>query len=494
MDILRSRAGILIRHHCVYLMVTGMMDHVHFIGIGGTGLSAMAIVLLEKGYTVSGSDRILSPLAIRVREAGGQVFSGHRPENISGADIVVQSSAIPEDNPEVQAARAASIPVMKRSEFLPRLMLGQRCIAIAGTHGKTTTTAMVAWMLTNLGLDPSFIIGGVSHDLGTNARAGKGEYFVIEADEYDRMFLGLAPDIAVVTNIEYDHPDYFKTQEEYFQAFLAFAERMKEDGILIACSDDPGSSRLLKAADASGKAAASYGMHSAASVYRLVEVSQGIGGSQSIDVLIKQNQYSLQLQIPGAHNALNALAALAVADQLGLPLYPALQALEQYSGTERRFQIHPPMAGITVIDDYAHHPTEIRATLAAARGRYSTQEIWAVWQPHTFSRTRTLEPKFVSAFGEADHVLVTEIYAARESLPEDGYSAKNMVARIDHPDVHLVPTLDEATDYLLSRLKPGAVVIVLSAGDADQISKNILSRLEQSATDPGLNEPAQLCC
>jgi UDP-N-acetylmuramate--alanine ligase len=475
-------------------MLTDMIDHVHFIGVGGTGLSAMAIVLLEKGYTVSGSDRVLSPLALRVRHAGGQVFSGHRPEYISGADIVVRSSAIAEDNPEVQAARAAGIPVMKRSEFLPQLMVGQRCIAIAGTHGKTTTTAMVAWMLNNLGLDPSFIIGAVSYDLGANARAGKGEYFVVEADEYDRMFLGLAPDVAVVTNIEYDHPDYFKTQEEGFQAFLEFANRLKEDGILIACSDDPGSSRLLKAAATSGKAAVSYGMLAAESGYRLVGVSQGTGGSQSIVVLIQGKQHGLRLQIPGAHNALNALAALAVADQLGLPLYPAMLALEQYSGTERRFQVHPSAAGITVIDDYAHHPTEIRATLAAARGRYSAQEIWAVWQPHTFSRTRALEPEFVSAFGEADHLLVTEIYAAREALPADGYSAKNVVARIDHADVHFVPTLDEATDYLLTKLKPRAVVIVLSAGDADQISKNILSRLEQSATDPGLNEPAQLCC
>jgi UDP-N-acetylmuramate--alanine ligase len=222
------------------------MTHVHFIGIGGSGLSAIARIMLESGYVVSGSDRQLTPVAEQLSQAGVQIMIGHHPDHVDGADLVIRSSAVSDDNLEVIAARASGIPVLKRAEFLDKLTADRQVIAVAGTHGKTTTTAMLSWMLTDLGLDPSFIIGGISHNLGTNAHAGNGDYFIIEADEYDRMFLGLRPGLAVVTSVEHDHPDCFPTPEDYFRAFEEFANRVDENGNLIACVDDPGSARLIQ--------------------------------------------------------------------------------------------------------------------------------------------------------------------------------------------------------------------------------------------------------
>lgn len=464
------------------------MPHVHFIGIGGTGLSAIARVLLESGYTVSGSDRQLSPLAENLQAAGARVCIGHQAENIDGAELVIRSSAIPDDNPEVQAAQAAGIPVLKRADFLGRLMADRTGIAVAGTHGKTTTTAMIAWMLTKLGQDPTFIIGGVSKNLGTNAHAGKGRPFVIEADEYDRMFLGLLPEIAVVTNIEHDHPDCFPTAEKYYQAFLAFAARLSTDGILLACRNDSGAARLLEDAARSGERVLSYGIPDASKPFSmnldcqardLQSVSSaGFRFQAYLRLPSGETSTQISLQAPGEHNVCNALAALAVAGWMGLPLAQAAQALSEYSGTGRRFDVIGEAGGVTVIDDYAHHPTEIRMTLAAARARFPERELWAVWQPHTYSRTRSLFQAFTDSFDDADHVLVTEVYPAREPVSAT-FSSRQLVAAMKHPDAHYAADLPYATSVLLGRLKPGDVLLVLSAGDADQISANVLSALEE---------------
>jgi UDP-N-acetylmuramate--alanine ligase len=468
-------------------MVSATMKHVHLIGIGGSGLSAIALVLLERGLMVSGSDRQASPATQRLQEAGARVDIGHRAANVMGADLVLRSSAVRDDNVEVQAAQAAGIAVFKRMDFLASLMADQRGIAVAGTHGKTTTTAMIAWMLTALGYSPSYIIGGVSINLKNNAHAGKGQYFVIEADEYDRMFLGIHPWLAVVTNIEHDHPDCFPTPEDFYRAFRSFGEQVQEGGALVACGEDPGAARLLTDMRAVGRRALSYG------------IQQGTGGAGDYDYQARKlaandrggftfeawrgaNRLAqpIPLQVPGLHNVLNALAALSVADLLGVSLDEAAEALAGYRGVGRRFEVRDEVGGVTIIDDYAHHPTEIRATLAAARARYPGRRIWAVWQPHTYSRIRALFDEFANAFTDSDGVLVTEIYAAREAAPADGFSGRQIAEAISaacltangskSQGVYFTPGLEDARNVLLDHTRPGDVVIILSAGDADQLA------------------------
>lgn len=457
------------------------MTHVHFIGIGGSGLSAIARIMLESGYVVSGSDRQLTPVAEQLSQAGVQIMIGHHPDHVDGADLVIRSSAVSDDNLEVVAARASGIPVLKRAEFLGKLTADRQVIAVAGTHGKTTTTAMLSWMLTDLGLDPSFIIGGISHNLGTNAHAGNGDYFIIEADEYDRMFLGLRPGLAVVTSVEHDHPDCFPTPEDYFRAFEEFANRVDENGILIACVDDPGSARLIQQVKLLGRNNTSYGFRPILNQfhpdYEAIDIKLNEIGCYQF-TLIKNGQAfaEVSLQVPGEHNVRNALGTLAVADNLNLSLVEAAKSLGDFQGTGRRFEIRGEVAGITVIDDYAHHPSEIRATLSSARARYGSHALWVAWQPHTYSRTRLLFKEFASAFIDADHVLVTEVYGAREESPGD-FSAVQLVEAMNHNDAHFVPGIKEATDYLIDRLSVGDILLVLSAGDGDQISANIMESL-----------------
>ncbi len=468
-----------------------MEKRVHLIGIGGTGLSAIARVLLESGSRVSGSDRALSPLAQALQEAGATIHIGHRAENVQGADLVVRSSAIPDDNVEVQAAQAAGIPVLKRSDFLGQLMVDHFAIAVAGSHGKTTTTAMIAWMLSALGQDPSYIIGGVSANLGANAHAGGGKAFVIEADEYDRMFLGLQPNLAVVTNVEHDHPDCFPTEQGFYQAFLDFTGRLAQGGTLLGCADDPGAARLLADAKRQGKRSLAYGLRTTHHDYCARNLRSNKTGGYTFDVVWSQPPSTavlcpaVKLQVPGEHNVLNALAALAVAHQMSLPVEQASRTLEAFRGTGRRFELRGEAQGVTVIDDYGHHPTEIRATLQAAQARYPGRPLWAVWQPHTYSRTRTLLDAFAQAFDQADCVLITDIYAARESAPQDGFSARQVVSAMRHPEVHYTPDLAQATGYLLARLQPGVVLLVLSAGDADQISTHVLAALQERRNGNG---------
>jgi UDP-N-acetylmuramate--alanine ligase len=465
---------------------------VHFIGIGGTGLSAIARVLLESGYQVTGSDRSLSPLARALQAEGARVAIGHRAENIEGAEVVVRSSAIPDDNVEVVAAREQGIPVLKRSDFLASLMEERLGIAVAGTHGKTTTTAMIAWMLTYMGQDPTFITGGVLNNLGTNAHAGQGQAFVIEADEYDYMFLGLKPKLAVITNIEHDHPDCYPTAEDFFQAFDRFALQVGNDGTLLVCANDGGSTRLGQVAKARGQKVLSYAIrysNNGSTPQPVAYVAEAITpnpqGGLSFEAMctLPGNNFGLHepvnLRVPGRHNVQNALAALAVAHQLKLPVDQAGEALSDFRGTGRRFEVRGVVNAITVIDDYAHHPTEIRATLSAARMRFPKSRLWVVWQPHTYSRTRLLFHDFISAFDQADHVLVTEIYAARESQPDDGFSSQQVVAAMTYPGATYSADFSQAATFLVNRLLPGDVLIVLSAGDADQISTQVLDQLKE---------------
>lgn len=455
------------------------MTHYHFIGIGGAGLSPIARVLLEQGHQVSGSDLVLSPMAAELQDMGVQVFLGHDAANVTGADIVIRSSAIPDSNVEVSAAMNAHVPVVKRADFLQFLTAEKKVIAVAGTHGKTTTTAMIATCLADAGLDPSYVIGGTSKNLGKSAHAGSGGYFVIEADEYDRMFLGLTPEILVVTNIEHDHPDCFPTREEYFQAFLDLTIKVDPNGVLIACSDHLGSRGLLESVKGHMQVF-SYGMHED-SDYRLKNIHHYPGCGVSFTFIFNGYAGEVNLPIPGEHNAYNAAAAIAAVYTAGVRMENAIESLSLYTGTGRRFDIQGEVQGITIIDDYAHHPTEIRATLSAARCRYPDQQIWAVWQPHTYSRTQQLFDEFKNAFSDADHVIVTEIYASREKKQD--YSSKEVVQRMSHPDARQIAELNDVIDFLKQNLRSGDVLLVLSAGDADQISRDVLQHFKQLGGD-----------
>ncbi len=458
------------------------MEHIHLIGIGGSGLAPIATVLLERGYTVSGSDRLASPNLQRLREAGAQIFIGQSPENILGADKVIRSSAIPDDNVEVRAAVSAGIPVYKRMDFLDELMTGQKGIAVAGAHGKTTTTAMIASILYDLGLDPSFVTGSVIIGLGINARDGRGDYFVIEADEYDHMFLGLHPWIAVVTNIEHDHPDCYPTQQEFYRAFQEFKDRLMPGGVLVACADDAGAARLASEAQKEGRQVLTYGIRQSDCSYCAGNIVPNGEGGLSFSLVRKGVVIVPQvvLRIPGEHNVLNALAALSVTDYLGLPIGDTAADISKFRGTGRRFEIRGEVNGILLINDYAHHPTEIRATLSAARARFPKNRIWAVWQPHTYTRTRVFFEDYLDSFGNADCVLVTEIFAAREKAPADHFSARQFVeAMAGKPKsvqskIFFAPDLDEAEDILLTQIQTGDVVIILSAGDADRVNEKLM--------------------
>ena len=457
------------------------MVHIHMIGIGGTGLSAIARVLLESGYTVTGSDRAASPFTRDLSAAGLTIHIGHLADNVQGADLVIRSSAIPDDNVEVVRARQVGIPVLKRADFIGSLMETKLGIAIAGTHGKTTTTSMLAWVLTSLGQDPTFISGGTVVNLGVNARSGKGNAFVIEADEYDRMFLGLKPVIEVVTNVEHDHPDCYPTPVDFQKAFLDFVNLLPINGSLVACVEDSGARMLYQVAKTKNTNVFAYGIASATmdgeiqmdSYCKDLVAHENSGFS--FQACISGQSVHLTLRVPGIHNVLNALAVLTVIQIMGLPLPSAAAALEEFLGAGRRFEICGKVNGITIIDDYAHHPTEIRATLSAARSMYPGHRLWAVWQPHTYSRTRTLFNDFLAAFDNADYVLVTEIYAAREKSQD--FSSAQIVNAMTHPSARYSGSLENTINTLVSLLQPGDVVLVLSAGNADSVSKKVLTHL-----------------
>ena len=455
-----------------------MGARIHFVGIGGAGLSAIANVLLDEGYLVSGSDQQATLATDQLAARGVGVAIGHRAENVAGAECVVVSSAIPSDNPEIVEARARGIPVVKRAELLGRMMQDRRGVAVAGTHGKTTTTAMIAHILLDAGLGPTFIVGGVIGSLGTNARAGIGP-FVIEADEYDRMFLGLRPWAAVVTNIEHDHPDCYPTFDAMLDAFGEFVDLVPDDGVLVACSDNHSARELAERQQRKNKSVALYGLNQDAA-WRAVDAQPNNAGGNDYVVLREgQSAGLVRLRVPGLHNVANSLAALIVAERLGVPLARARESLTEFRGVLRRFEIKGEAAGVTVVDDYGHHPSEIKATLAAARARFPGRGLWAVFQPHTYSRVRLLLDEFAAAFSDVDHVIVTAIYAAREH-DTLGISGQDILARMNDKrrrDARYIADLDEAASYLLSNVRPGDVVITLSAGDGNRVGVKLLQEL-----------------
>ena len=449
---------------------------VHLIGIGGAGLSAIATVLLQQGYTVSGSDMAASEEVDRLRRLGAKVNIGHNADNLGNPDVVVFSSAVQGDNPEIVAAQARGLPVLKRPAWLGQMMTGKRGIAVAGTHGKTTTTAMLALLLTQTEQSPTYIIGGFVPQLNTNAAAGDGELFVIEADEYDHTFLSLKPDIAIITNIEWDHPDIYPTADDYTQAFIDFAALLPDPGNLILCGDDPGTETIKQA----HPNALTYGLNPA-NTWRAVDLQPNRFGGTSFHVQHRVQQGAkretvqpVALHVPGEHNVCNALAAIVAAHLTGLSIERAGQGLTGFKGTGRRFELKGEANGVTIIDDYAHHPTEIRASLAAARTQFGERPIWAVFQPHTYSRTKLLLAEFAAAFQDADHAILLDIFSSARERDDGSISSRDILSRMQHPDARHIGPIPAAISYLRQHLSPGDVLITLGAGDGYKVGEAVL--------------------
>lgn len=460
--------------------------HIHLVGIGGSGLSAIAFVLLGQGYVVTGSDQQENEITQALINSGADVFYGHDSSQIAQADVVLISSAIPNDNPEIIAAYSSGIPVMKRAEFLGILMKGTFGIAVAGSHGKTTTTGMLAQIMLEANLDPTIVVGGVLPSIDGNGRAGNSKYFLIEADEYDHMFLGLRPKLAVVTNVEYDHPDLFMTQTDYKKAFQVFVEQLPQDGRLVICSDDSGALELANSVGSLDIIIERYGLENAD--WQAVELRLNqLGGT---DFLVENGaDYKglIRLRVPGVHNVRNALAAIVVASALGIEFAIVRKALAEFGGIGRRFEIVGEVGNVIVIDDYAHHPTEIQVTLAAARQRFPGRRIWAVWQPHTFSRTEKLLDEFALSFIDADRVVALDIYRSREYDPRNIETA-DVLEKMNHPYAQHVSGIDDAAEFILDRIIPGDIIITLTAGDGNQVGQAVLAGLAKRINGGGLTD------
>ena len=453
--------------------------HVHLVGIGGSGISAIARVLLGRGFTVSGSDQQGNALTEALKDAGATIYIGHKAEQIAGANALVISSAIPVDNPEIAAARSMDIPVLKRADFLGHLMKDKVGIAISGSHGKTTTTGMITQILLKASVDPTVIVGGVLPTLGTNGRYGQGPHFVIEADEYDNMFLGLKPSFIVLTSIEHDHPDVFPTISDYLHAFQQFVALLPSNGHLIACVDDEGVNQLLTNTSLNHINVIQYSLDSdTPAEYRALDIrSNSQGGS---DFLIERSGQIIglaRIRVPGTHNVSNALAATIVGLQNGFDFSVIRTALADFGGMVRRFEITGTVGGVTIIDDYAHHPTAIRTTLAAARQRFPGRRLWAVWQPHTYSRTKLLLSEFANSFDQADRVIALDIYRSRE---EDmlGINTAVVIQAMNHPYAIHIPNQADAATYIIDRVRPDDVILTLGAGDGHQVGEWVLDALK----------------
>jgi len=442
------------------------------------GMSAVARLLMARGDIVSGSDNGAWPLSEALDADGAMVATAFDPSNVAGADVVVRSSAYGDNNPEIAAARAAGTPVWKREDAWRELGRGKRVLAVAGTHGKSTTTALAWTALRAGGLDPSLICGAVLRDLGTNAYAGGGDVLVIEADEYDRAFLALEPEIAIVTNIEHDHIDVFPTHDDVKQAFARFAAGIVRGGWLVACADDPGAVELAgRGGELAGRQIATYGMAPGAA-YRVVELVQRPDGVSFDLAGLSDVVVPVSLRLAGAHNARNAAGALAAADALGVPATAAAKSFATFAGTERRLEELGVAQGITVVDDYAHHPTEIRASIEAVRAR-TTGRVIVLFQPHTPSRLRAFFDDFAAALRTADERVIAETFASARETADSRAGAKALAKSAGGA---YVADAESAAGALADRARPGDLVLVLGAGDIRPAGVRLLELLRERAT------------
>ena len=448
---------------------------VHFVGIGGIGMSGIAEVLLNLGYSVSGSDLNESESTQRLRSLGAQVFIGHREANLSSdPSVVVISTAVKFSNPEVLEARRRQIPVIPRAEMLAELMRMKYGVAVAGSHGKTTTTSMISAVLSAGGLDPTMVIGGRVRSLGSNAKLGQGEILVAEADESDGTFLLLSPIITVVTNIDREHMDFYQTMDQLMASFLSFINKVPFHGLSVLCLDHPNVRALIPKVK---KRFATYGLSTEADFY-----------ARELEIAPMETRFSvwhrteflgrLKLRLPGRHSATNALAAVAVGVELEIPFAEIARALDAFTGIHRRFELKGEIRGVTVIDDYGHHPEEIRATLQAVRDGWK-RPLTVVFQPHRYTRTQDLFEDFLSAFEGADRLVLTEIYpAGEEPIPGiHGEALYQSLKRKGHLEVEFVPDKEEIVRRLLPKLKPNDIVLTLGAGDIDKVAEKLVEAL-----------------
>lgn len=460
----------------------GRVRRIHFVGIGGIGMSGIAEVLLDLGFEVSGSDAKASDTTRRLEEKGAVVHLGHDEAHMEGADVVVVSSAVKSTNPEVQRARSLSVPVIPRAEMLSELMRLKRGIAVAGSHGKTTTTSLVAAILNEGGLDPTVIIGGKVNQLGSNARVGLGDALVAEADESDGSFLRLTPTIAVVTNLDLEHVDHYRGGlAELTGAFLDFINKVPFYGLAVLCIDAENVQALLPKVE---RRHVTYGLSRQADWQASDVVHDGL--TSRFHVRFRgDDRGEVTVNLVGAHNVLNALAAIAIGDEMGIPFATCAQALARFEGVQRRFTQRGVAAGVTVIDDYGHHPAEIRATLQAARGAYPDRKLHIFFQPHRYSRTAALMEDFARAFNDADRVIVAPTYGAGEApIPgADAIDLANEVRSHGHRDVETVGDLVEGVARLSATVAGGDVVITLGAGDITTAGPALITALSTGEQD-----------
>ena len=450
-------------------LVQRLPQRVHLVGVGGAGMSAIARILAQRGHDVSGSDLREGRTLSALRALGVRVHIGHAASHVSGVDVVVTSTAVPDSNPEVVAARAAGIAVVPRARMLARILEGCTSVLVAGTHGTTTTTSMIVVALHAAGVDPTFAIGGELNEAGTNAHAGSDAIAIAEADESDRSLLEYRPDVAVVTNVELDHPEVYRDLDDVVGTFEDFLGRRAPGGSAVVCIDDPGA-RLLLERVRSG--IVTYGADARADV-RLIE------RSGRAHVLVDGAAHALELAVPGRHNLLNATAAVAVGVQLGMSVPDLLEGLARFNGAARRFQLLGEVAGVRVVDDYAHHPTELRATLAAAR-ESGPQRVLCVVQPHRYSRTAVLGEELGRAAAGADLVVVTEVYAAGEpSVPGVNGAMVAEAARRAGARVHHAAHLGDVAPLLAAEVRAGDVVLITGAGDVSQVGPSLLALLAE---------------
>ncbi len=448
----------------------GAVRHIHFIGVGGIGMSALARWLLANGYSVSGCDRDPGEQGEALRDADATIYTGHDASHVDGADLVVVTSAVKNDNHEVVAAREAGVRVIKRAEMLASIANAGRGIGVAGTHGKTTTSALIGHLLTEAGFDPTVLIGGISANLGSNARVGTGDLVVVEADEYDASFLRLRPEIGVITNAEADHLDFYGSVEHVHEAFRKYAQGVT--GTVIACADDPIMPSIVTGIGASVR---TYGIDSGE--FRATRIEE-TGTTTTFTAGAGDECQDYQMCLAGRHNVLNALAAILTAQTLGVPHQSIANGLASFGGVTRRFERKGEVGNVLVMDDYAHHPTEIRANLQALRARFQ-RPIRVVFQPHTYSRTQAFLPEFAASFTDADAVYILDIYAARETdtLGIAGPDLATLAAE-QHPRVVYVNTVEGAVDRLLHDVHPGDLVITMGAGDVYHLGPRLLARLQ----------------
>jgi len=456
--------------------VYGKIHKIHFVGIGGIGMSGIAEVLLNLGYQISGSDLSEGETTRRLQSLGAEVYYGHAAENLTDVDVVVTSTAVRGENPEVVEAHRRMVPVIPRAEMLAELMRMKYGIAVAGTHGKTTTTCMVATVLHHGGIDPTAVIGGRLDMFGSNAKLGQGKFLVAEADESDGSFLKLSPTIAIVTNIDADHLDFYSGIEEIKQTFIDFLNKIPFYGLAVLCLDDPGVQEIMPYVN---KRFVTYGLSSQADI-RAVDVEHD-GGRTSFTAVIKGEKLGrVSFNMPGEHNVLNALGCVAVALELGMNFDEIVDGFKDFGGVGRRFQIKYEGQGFMVVDDYGHHPVEVRATLAAARKGWD-RRIVTVFQPHRYSRTQALFEDFLTAFYQSDVLIVTDIYAASED-PIPGVGSEDLVhgiAEHGHKDVRHISGVAAIVEHLEEIVREGDMVITLGAGNVWQLGESFVERLKQ---------------